>query len=108
MKVFCILLLSLAAQTAASVLNAPTGLNLEQLRQDAVVLQEKLKAENCWNQQQNERDVIQKSSDGNELEVHTELALQSFDGSAHRLQESKTRDNCQYICSTACRMCKCG
>ena len=43
MKVSCILLLALAAQTAASVLNAPTGLNLEQLRQDAVVLQEKLR-----------------------------------------------------------------
>ena len=108
MKVSCILLLALAAQTAASVLNAPTGLNLEQLRQETDILKEKLKAENCWNQQQNERDVIQKSSDGNELEVQTELALQSFDGSAHRQQESKTRDNCQYICSTACRMCKYG
>ena len=69
MKVSCILLIALAAQTAANVLNAPTGLNLEHLRQDTVVLQKKLKAENCWNQQKNKRDVIQSSLDGSKLEA---------------------------------------
>ena len=73
MKVSCILLLALAAQAAASVLNTLTDLNLEQLRQETDVLHEKLKAENCWNQQKNMRGVIQKSSDGNDLGAQTEL-----------------------------------
>ena len=73
MKVSYILFLALAAQTTANILNTLVTLNMEQLRQETDVLQEKLKAENCWNQQKNKRDLIQKSSDGVQFEAQTEL-----------------------------------